>query len=178
MIPVLLQQQKEGNMSISKIFAVSTIVLFAFGLVMIDSAVAGEKIDWQGTTLTTETNQIEVGDVEGHVLILTKAKQLYILPDGTKLVGDSVSTMDINPKVKQLSLTGYGWVVDKDGDKMMRKHEGRPAGKDHWKGTWSFTNGTGKYEGLKGGGTWDMYATQQGQPSFLDIKGEMEVPKQ
>jgi hypothetical protein len=112
------------------------------------------------------------------VLILSKAKQLYILPDVTKLVADSVSTMDINPKIKQLSLTGYGWVVDKDGDKMMRKHEGRPVGKDHWKGTWSFTNGTGKYEGLKGGGTWDMYATQQEQPSFLDVKGEMEIPKQ
>jgi hypothetical protein len=165
-------------MSISKIVAVSTAILFVFGFVMIDSAVAGEKIKWQGTSLTTETKQIETGDVEGHVLMLTKSKQIYILPDGRKLVGDSVNTTDINPKMKQFSLTGYGWTVDKDGDRMMRTHEGKPAGKDHWKGTWTFTGGTGKYEGVKGGGTWDSYFMGQGQPSYLDIGGEMEVPKQ
>ena len=160
-----------------KIISLATAFILVFGLALIDCAVAGEKIDWQGTTLTTETKQLEVGDVEGHVLMLTRGKQLYMLPDGSKLVGDSVSTMDLNPKMKQLSLTGYGWIVDKDGDKMMRTHEGKPAGKNHWKGTWRFTGGTGKYDGLKGGGTWDSYATQQGQPSFLDIKGEMEIPK-
>ena len=57
-----------------------TVVLFVFGFVVIDSTVAGEKINWQGTSLTTETKQIEVGDEEGHVLMLTKAKQIYILP--------------------------------------------------------------------------------------------------
>lgn len=165
-------------MSISKIVAISTVILFVFGFVIIDSAVAGEKIKWQGTSLATETNQIEVGDEEGHALMLVKQKQLYILPDGTKLVGDSVSTMDINPKMKQFSLTGYGWTVDKDGDKMMRTHEGKPAGKDHWKGTWTYTGGTGKYEGIKGGGTWDSYSMGEGQPSYLDIGGEMEIPKQ
>ena len=165
-------------MSWYKIVTVFTIVLFVFGFVMIDSAVSGENIDWQGTSLYTETNQIEVGDVEGHVLMLTKSKQLYILPNGTKLVGNAVSTADINPKMKQFSSSGYGWTVDKDGDKMMRTHEGKPAGKDHWKGTWSFTGGTGKYEGVKGGGTWDNYIIGQGQPSYLDIGGEMEIPKQ
>lgn len=165
-------------MSISKIVAISTVILFVFGFVMIDSAVAGEKIKWQGTSLATETKQIEIGDEEGHLLMLVKQKQLYILPDGTKLAGDSVSTMDINPKMKQFSLTGYGWTVDKDGDKMMRTHEGKPAGKDHWKGTWTYTGGTGKYEGIKGGGTWDSYSMGEGQPSYLDIGGEMEIPKQ
>jgi hypothetical protein len=165
-------------MSISKIVAILSVVLFVFGFVMIDSAVSGEKINWQGTNLYTETKQMEVGDVEGHVLMLTKGKQIYILPDGTKLVGDSVNTTDINPKLNQFSVNGYGWTVDMDGDKMMRTHEGKPAGKNHWKGTWTFTGGTGKYEGVKGGGTWDSYTIAEGQPSYLDIKGEMEIPKQ
>ena len=34
-------------MSWSKIAAVSTVVFFVFGFVMIDSAVAGEKIKWK-----------------------------------------------------------------------------------------------------------------------------------
>ena len=43
----------------SKIATVSAVVLFVFGFVMIDSAVAGEKIKWQGTSLTTETGEAE-----------------------------------------------------------------------------------------------------------------------
>jgi hypothetical protein len=165
-------------MSWSKIATLFAVVLIVFGLTNIDCAVAGEKIKWQGSSLYTETKQIEVGDVEGHVLMLTKSKQIYILPDGSKLVGDAVGTVDLNPKMKQFTTTGYGWTVDKDGDKMMRTHEGKPAGKDHWKGTWTFTGGTGKYEGVKGGGTWDSYTTMEGQPNYLDIGGEMEIPKQ
>jgi len=161
-----------------RLFTVITVVVFVFGFVMLDSAVAGEKIKWQGTSFSSETKQIEVGDEEGHVLILSKAKQLYILPDGKKLVGDSVSTMDLHPKTKQFSLTGYGWTVDKDGDKMMRTHEGKAVEKGHWKGTWTYTAGTGKYEGIKGGGVWDMYTMGQGQPAYLDVEGEMEIPKQ
>jgi hypothetical protein len=164
-------------MSWSKIIAVTTVFLFILGIAIIDCALAGEKIDWHGTSLTIETKQIEVGDVEGHVLMLTRSKQLWVLPDGTKLVGDSINTMDINPKMKQLSLTGYGWVVDNDGDKMMRTQKGKPAGKNHWKGTWTYTGGTGKYEGIKGGGTWDSYSIEQGQPSYVDVKGEREIPK-
>jgi hypothetical protein len=59
----------------------------------------------------------------------------------------------------------------------MRVHEGKPAGKGHWKGTYYFTKGTGKFEGIKGGGTWDSYSMGQGHPSFLEIVGEQEIPK-
>ena len=138
-------------------------------------AVAGEKSKWRATSLTTETKQIEVGDVEGHVLMLTKSKQLYILPDGNKLVGVGANSMDINPKKKQFSLTGCGWAMDKDGDKQMRTHEGKLVGKDHWKGTWKYVGGTGKYEGIKGGGTWDSYSMGKGFPSYLEVEVEREM---
>jgi hypothetical protein len=165
-------------MTWSKIVAVSTAVLFVFGIAMIGSAVAGEKIKWQGTSVVTETKQMEVGDVEGHVLLILKQKQMYMLPNGEKRVGDAVTSMELNPKMNQFSLKGVGWVVDKDGDKIMREHEGKPAGKDHWKGTYTYTGGTGKFEGIKGGGTWDSISMGQGQPSFLEVVGEQEIPKQ
>ena len=137
-------------MTWSKIVAVSTAVLFVFGIAMIGSAVAGEKIKWQGTSVVTETKQMEVGDVEGHVLLILKQKQMYMLPNGEKRAGDAVTSMELNSKMNQFSLKGVGWVVDKDGDKIMREHEGKPAGKDHWKGTYTYTGGTGKFEGIKG----------------------------
>jgi hypothetical protein len=63
-------------MSWSRIIAVTTMILFVFGFIMIDSAVAGEKSKWKGTSFNTETKSIEVGDEEGHVLVLTKSKHL------------------------------------------------------------------------------------------------------
>ena len=86
--------------------------------------------------------------------------------------------MDINPAMNQFSLKGWGWSVDKDGDKIIRAHEGKPVGKDHWKGTWVYVRGTGKYEGIKGSGIWDSYPMGQGQPSLLEVEGEVEMPKQ
>jgi hypothetical protein len=170
--------RKEVVMSWSKIVAVSTVVLFVIGIAMIDSAVAGEKLKWTGTSVTTETQQIEVGDVEGHVMLISKQKQIYMMPSGEKRAGVAVNSLDMNPKMKQFSITGVGWVVDKDGDKVMRVHEGKPVGKDHWKGTYRYTSGTGKFKGIKGSGTWESFSMGQGQPSFLEIVGEQEIPKQ
>ena len=165
-------------MSWSKIVAVSTVVLFVFGFAVIDSSFAGEKMKWTGTSVTTESQQIEVGDVEGHLMLLNKSKQIYMLPNGEKRVGVAVNTLDLNPKIQQFSVKGVGWVVDKDGDKVMRVHEGKPVGENHWKGTYRYTGGTGKFKGIKGSGTWDSLLMGQGQPEFLEIIGEEEIPKQ
>ena len=166
-------------MSWSKILTVATVVFFISGIVMIDCAVGGEKMKWHGTSFTTDWQQIEVGDEEGHVLAVYKSKQLYINEKtGEKTVSTSVNTMDINLKTGQGSVRGCGWSVDKDGDKMMRVHEGKPVGKDHWKGTWSYVKGTGKYDGIKGGGTWDSYSMGQQEQSYLDVEGEVEMPGQ
>ena len=62
--------------------------------------------------------------------------------------------------------------------KTITTHEGLPAGKDHWKGTWTYVSGTGKYEGVKGSRIWDSYSMGQGQPSLLEVAGEVEMPKE
>ena len=165
-------------MTRSRTIALAAVLVFVSGMAMIDSSVAGEKMNWQGTSVTTEAKQIEIGDVEGHVLMLYKAKQIYMLPDGEKRTGVAVNTLEMNPKMNHFTVSGVGWVVDKDGDKVMRVHEGKPVGKDHWRGTYSYTGGTGKFKGITGGGTWDSYSMGEGQPSYLEIVGEQEIPGQ
>ena len=56
-------------------------------------------------------------------------------------------------------------------------HEGKAVGKDHWKGTYSYIKGTGKYEGVKGAGTWDSYSLAP-QIYYYEVEGEMEIPGQ
>ena len=163
-------------MSWSKIFAVTAVVMFVFGIATIDCAVAGEKMKWHGATYTVKWEQIEVGDEEGHVVAVYQSKQIYFNEiTGAKTAGKTVNTIDINLKTGQGSSQGYGVTIDKDGDKSFRTHEGKPVGKGHWKGTWTYVKGTGKYEGIKGGGTWDQYQLGP-QESYLEIEGEFEIP--
>jgi hypothetical protein len=162
-----------------KIFSVITVVLFVFGTAMIDCAMAGEKFTAHGVSFTTSWKQVEVGDEEGHVIAIQEQKQLYIDDKtGQKMVSTSSNLVDINLKTGLGSLKGYGVETYPNGDKAIRTHEGKPAGKDHWKGTWSIIKGTGKLEGLKGRGTWDSYYMGQGQPSYMEVEGEMEMPGQ
>ena len=162
----------------SKLFSVLTVVLFVFGIAMIDCAVAGEKMKWHGASFTTNWQQIEVGDEEGHVVVVYEAKQIYFDElTGERWAGPEANMLDINLKTGQGFVQGYGSVTDKDGDKQFRTHEGKPVGKGHWKGTWTCVKGTGKYEGIKGGGTWDSYSLAP-QQSYVEVEGEMEMPGQ
>ena len=165
-------------MSWSKILTVTTMLLFVFGIAMIDGAVAAEKVKFHGTSVTTNSQQMEVGDEEEHVLVIYEAKQIYINEKtGEKFVSTSINTMDINLKTGQGTVKGYGVSTFPNGDKIVRMHEGKPVGKGHWKGTYSYIKGTGKYEGIKGKGTWDSYSLAP-QMSYIEVEGEVEMPGQ
>jgi len=164
-------------MSRSKLCAVLILVSFVLMVAMIDGAVAAEKMKFHGTSVTTNSQTMEVGDEEGHMLIIAEAKQIYINQEtGVNATSISKSLMDINIKTGRGSLKGYGVTTYPNGDKIFRMHEGKPVGKGHWKGTYSYIRGTGKYEGVKGKGTWDSYSLAQGM-SYMEIEGEQEIPK-
>jgi hypothetical protein len=161
----------------SKLLRISIVILFVLGVVMIASPAAAEKWKWNGTSFTTEVQKMDVGDEEGHVLMISKAQQLYVNETtGAKWTGPSVSTMDINPKSMKMTLRGYGVIVDEDGDKLIRTHEGKIVGKNQWAGTYTYTSGTGKFEGIKGGGTFTMYSMGQGQPAYIEAEADVEIP--
>ena len=165
-------------MSRSKFISATTMIIFIFTIAMVNCALAGEKIKYKshGTIFTDKWEQIEVGDEKGHVLAVAHSKQIYFNEiTGEKTVGSSVNTMDINLNTGQGSMKGYGIAIDKDGDKMIRTHKGKPAGKGHWKGTYVMVKGTGKYEGITGKGTWDTYSLGEGQ-SYVEAEGEYQLP--
>jgi len=165
-------------MSRSKIISAITIIIFVFGIVMVNCALAGEKIKLKshGASFNDKWEQIEVGDEKGHVLAVYKTKTIYFDDiTGEKRLGVSVNTIDINLQTGQGFVQGYGITTDKDGDKMIRTHKGKPVGKGHWKGEWSLIKGTGKYEGVTGGGTFDTYSLGQGK-STIEVEGELQMP--
>ena len=162
----------------SKLFTVLTVILFVFGIAMIDCAVAGEKIKLHGTGVTTKWQQMEVGDEEGHVIAINESKQVYFNENtGEKFVSVTHSTFDINLKTGQGNLKGYGVSTYANGDTNFRTHEGKPVGKGHWKGTWTLIKGTGKYEGAKGGGTWESKSLAP-RIYYYEVESEIEFSGQ
>ena len=165
-------------MSWRKILIVTSVVLFIFGIAKIESAVAGQKQKWHGTGINVKWEQIEVGDEEGHVIGISESKQIFINEaTGEKQTSISIGLMDINPKMGQASGHGYGVSFYQDGSKTFRSWEGKAVGKGHWQGVWTTIKVTGKYEGIKGGGTWDSWDLAP-QYSYLEVEGEMEIPEQ
>lgn len=162
----------------SKLFTVLTVVLFVFWIAMIDCAVAGEKVKLHATSVTTKSHQMKVGDVEGHMIILSESKQVYFNEKtGEKLTRVGKNIIDINMKTGQGTLKGYGVMTSPNGDKRFTISEGKPVGKGHWKGAYTYTGGTGKFEGIKGGGTWGSTTLAPGI-SYMEVEGEMEIPGQ
>ena len=136
-----------------------TVIFLIFGIAIIGNAVAGEKQKWIGTSINVKWEQLEVGDEEGHVIGITKSKQIYINQNtGEKTTSVSIGLMDINPKKGQVFGHGYGISFSKDGSKTFRSWEGKAVGKGHMQGVWKVIKGTGNNEGATGGGTWDSYS--------------------
>ncbi len=165
-------------MSWSKIISMTAIITFIFGITTIDCSMAGEKTKWHGTGVTTNWQQIEVGDEEGHVLAIFEIKQIFINEaTGEKIVSVAKNTIDLNPKLRRVVSKGYGVTTDPNGDQLIRKQEGKAIGKGHMQGTWSYVKGTGKYQGRTGGGTWESWSLAP-QISYYEVEGEVDMPKQ
>jgi len=162
----------------SKFFIAIPLVLFVLGIATIDYVAADEKqkIKSHGVSYAVKWEQIEVGDEEGHVVGIAETRAVYISEiTGERSADRGINSMDINPKAGVAFGRGYGVNTDKDGDKMIRTWEGKAVAQGQWKGTWTITKGTGKFEGVKGGGTWTSYSMGP-QQSYIEVEGEMETP--
>ena len=64
-------------------------------------------------------------------------------------------------------------VWDAEGDTFMTKGDLDPA---TWSGTWAFIKGTGKFEGVTVGGTWNPGPQFQGGDDSLSFTSSSEIP--
>ena len=146
-----------------KLIVLAIAMILTIGPVVTKTAEAGEKVSAHATSVTTESKQFEVGDEEGHVLILYQASQIWIDDKtGEKSVGVSSGTIDMRFKTGQGLFRGYNVRTFPNGDKFFSKYEGKPVAKGHAKGTITYLGGTGKFEGLSGSGTWESRSMAPG----------------
>ena len=162
----------------SQIYAVIISLILIFGFCAADFAVAGEKFKAHGAGTTVKWEQIEVGDVEGHVIGITQNKAVYFNESTGEITPHiSVGLMDFNLNTGMGSGHGYVMLILKNGDKRISRWEGKSVEKGHMKGTFTIIKGTGTQEGIKGSGTWETHDLGSGL-SYTETEGEIEIPKQ
>jgi len=128
-------------------------------------------------------NMIEVGDQPGHAFVIAKtactwSKPMDIAGTPTK-DGVSVGTEEMSGGRSNGS--GSHWSSMANGDKIFVRFQGKSTyDKDGKmltsKGTWSYTDGTGKLKGIKGKGTYDGKGSPDGTATYA-VEGDYTLPK-
>ncbi len=167
-------------MSKSKIVGMMALIAFAVSIFLVSNAVAGEKGKARAVFSNTKWQQIEVGDVEGHIVAVSEAVGVCTILEGNKFADGavirSVGLYDINTKSRTGTMRGYNEVTSLDGGKAYEEWEGQrlPDGTSQGRFTWVRT--TGKWEGVKAWGTWKG---QRVSPPlyYSDFEWEVELPR-
>jgi hypothetical protein len=89
--------------------------------------------------------------------------------NGTSQTGSGTSVLDADGNLV-LSM-GYADGVDRDGDVFWIWWKTTPEGR-----TWGYNGGTGKFKGIKGGGTTTLLAYFPGDRSAISWEGTVSVP--
>jgi hypothetical protein len=163
-------------MSKSKIVAMMVLIVFAMGIFLVGDAVAGErgKVANREVFFLTTFQSLKGPDIAGHTLHLVDAKAIGF----TQKWGISTVYMNAVADVIKGESTnqGYNQHTFPDGSTTVHKWDGNNKGKGaSAEGTWTYIKGTGKFEGIQGGGTWKSYPMAPDQ-WYTDVEGEYTLP--
>jgi len=170
-------------MSRFKLLACIALITFAFGVALVGDALAGErgKVVSREVYFMASIPSAKVPDVEGHAIYLFEAKGIGFSEEwGAALIslaGTADYTKGAGPN------EGYSHFTYADGSTITIRWKGRskegPApgtvGRREGDGTWTYIEGTGKFEGIKGRGTYKYFVLGPGQ-WYSDGEGEYTLP--
>lgn len=162
----------------SRLLLIILTLIIALG-VTTTSAQDKVKVKFTKYMVMTKYEAKEVPDTEGHILMQYEGKD--ISSDG-KLICYKIGQADYIKGAGPVK--GYNECVNREGDTIFDKFEGMsitkksPEGKDiiTFKGTYTYIKGTGKYEGIQGGGT--FHGMMIGKEVLSsDMEGEYIIKK-
>ena len=143
-------------------------------------AAAQNKISGSAQCSKPDIQQkVDVPDHPGHAITIAQFKCNWTKPFELEGVqskdGVDTGVSDIHGN----NANSHGYYVDTlaNGDKAFVRWQGTDAMKEGTsEGKWSYVGGTGKFKGLKGGGTYKGKYNQDGSVAF-DVEGEYSVGK-
>jgi hypothetical protein len=158
----------------------TTILASLSVLLLITLAPAQTKISGSAQCGKPDTQQkVDVPDHPDHSLSISQAKCAWTKPMEVAGIQDKdgvTTAMDDNHGA---SSTGHGYYVDNmaNGDKIYVRYQGTASMKEGAaQGKWTYAGGTGKFKGIKGGGTYKGKVAVDGSATY-DVEGEYTLPK-
>ena len=159
-------------MSRFKIFAFIALITFAFGVTLDCDALAGEYVKVRSIKHLVKFDQINLGDEGKHGVALYESNGIVTNRQGKGLFdGWLLHEMGV---LDSGFWHGYTEYTSQEGDKVYISWEGSTQGPV------KILGGTGKYQGIRGKGTWlEDASTKTSDPTwFMTLwEGEMELPK-
>lgn len=155
--------------------------LFAF-MVTSPAALAGERVKWSSrdANCALKVDSAQVAGAEKHALYLLQGKGISFIEGQGAVTTAITATMDYSQGVGPAR--GYSHYSFPDGSTVTMKWEAAikaggagVAGGSGGDFTFTFLNGTGKFQGIEGGGTGQSWILAPGQ-WYSDGKGEYTLP--
>ena len=141
---------------------------------------AGEQGKWHATAaaVATSTKSITIPDKKDHFVYLGEFDGVVFTDGGGFLNNARYQIADVQDSAAAIvpgGETGYKIFTATDGGQVFGKYQATEAAPPIYKGTWQFTGGTGKYQGIKGHGTW-TYHSMTDTTGYDFLEGEYELP--
>ena len=165
----------------------------SLGLIVLLAAFAGSALAQNHISSTIKCTgksdsdyTVQVGDYPGHILVISKGGSCTNNPPieiaGLKATqghsSDGVSVADVTGA--KFQDRGYIVTLMENGDKIYGANQDTgivtEGGKTTFEGTWSYTDGTGKFKGIKAKGTYKGSGDLTSGDLVLQVEGEYTLP--
>jgi hypothetical protein len=156
-------------------------LVFLVAAALAASAFAQTKTSGKAQCKAEASTPVAIGDGEGHSYAIGKGQCTWTGFEINGVAykdGASVSADEIHGD--KATSDGYHTATLADGDKTTAHFHGTSTMKDgkfvSGGGTWTFSNGTGKCKGIKGGGTYKGTPNADGTVAYK-VDGQYTLPK-
>jgi hypothetical protein len=171
-------QGKEGGMRRWGLFLA---MLLSISFVLLPGVSAADEVAYRAVYHVQKAELIEVGDVPGHVVGFSDTPGIIFMTKGPARgeIGTRKATTYYDLVNGKGSFTAYLVYTFTDGSTMTTKAIGTFTPVDGGKrptleGAWECTGGTGRFEGMKGKGTFKgerVGPTVTGGDGYIDVTG-------
>jgi len=156
-------------------------MLLSVSFILLPGVLAAEEIAYRTVYHVQKVETIEVGDVPGHVVGFSDTPGIIFMTKGPARgeIGTRKAISYSDTVKGKGPLTGYLTYTFPDGSTMHTKAIGTFTPVDGGKrtaleGTWECTGGTGRFEGMKGKGTFKgerVGPRETGSDGYVDVTG-------
>jgi hypothetical protein len=173
--PFLIEKEK-NIMKRYTALTLTTAALLSIGASTVTRA--DEILKWRHVQHNISVQSLDVGDAKGHSLYLYQLPGIAFFPDGSLGSTMVVGTSDLTNGSGTNS--GYSTLNFSDGSAIFMKYSGTnktDGNRFPRQGTFVVIGGKGRYEGVKGDGTWEGDGTRSGPEAIIYIDNVINIKK-